>query len=1054
MAVKATQEMIVSNKYKNPFIGLRPFTPDEQHLFFGREEHIEPVTQKLMKFRFVAVTGPSGIGKSSFISCGVIPGLMNHGNWNLIQVLPGKDALNQLLKKVQALPGNNTEEVIPSETEARKEAIIANLKNSNKKSKSNTILFIDQFEQLILNSRNNVISEKDTRTYLSMLMDLINQKELPVFVVIAIRSDYLGEFSFYHELAELINKSGYLLPSMENEDLRKSIEGPLKVTGADWDQRLVERIINDLKDHQDQLPILQHVLMRSFEAWRDPDLARKPLSIFAYENAGGAANAISQHADRAYNELDDNLKRVCEKIFKTIAKRTPDNKEIRQPATVSEIAAIGQVEADKIIKVVGIFNKKDYAFLTPEHKTELNIDSVINLSHEALIRNWKRLSDWVNEEAEAVKMYLRLADAAAKFQLGKTNLWTPPELELAMAWKEKNNPNLAWARRYNPAYERTMVFLDLSENEYFQDQENKTRNDRIRLRRSRIISIVSSVAAIVLLVFYLNRKPSGTDSSNEYIPIESGNTLAQNTDQRSMDPGMNDSNRSTDDENLAGPVDSEQADNNIQQPANDFRQSRNNEPEISSNQNTTSRASLSGNTSSEEANRNNRTTSRTNIQEQTVSERSSNLPVNTPTTTNAGENVSRQQTTTERQPAAEPEITISKEKIKSITESLAERSIAETSDPELKTLLAYQAQKFNVEYNNNAFDPEIYSALYASMKANLGKDYNAYKGHTNAIRTIDFMPNSSTFFSAGSDGKVLRWNLSSDKKESTAILSGRGIIEKLKVTNDGSWMLIGESRNGIFLVDLKNPGKNPTSFKADDPNVRAIALAPDNNTFYTAGLQNFIEKHTISGRTSNKIIETSSRINSLAVTPRGDALAGGTRDGKTIIWNTSGDYEPNLVYNDPDNAVQSVSYSPNGRYLACGTLNGKILLFRTDNYEMIRVISGHTARVTEIDFTPDSKYLASSAYDGKVLYWSMSNLGAEPVVLDDNGGFVFTVKFSNDGRYMVSGSAQENRLVARPVTSTQLADRICFLVSRNLTQSEWKRFVASDIPYQRTCTDK
>jgi WD40 repeat protein len=151
--------------------------------------------------------------------------------------------------------------------------------------------------------------------------------------------------------------------------------------------------------------------------------------------------------------------------------------------------------------------------------------------------------------------------------------------------------------------------------------------------------------------------------------------------------------------------------------------------------------------------------------------------------------------------------------------------------------------------------------------------------------------------------------------------------------------------------------------------------------------------------------------------------------------------------------VLSLRFSPNGRYLACGTQNGNIILFRTSDYEISRVLSGHTARVTEIDFSSNSQFLASSGYDGKVLYWSLANADS-PVILDDNGGFVFAVNFSSDGNYIASGSAHENRLVVRPAQLSQLADRICFLVSRNLTQAEWRNYVGNDIPYQKTCSDK
>ncbi|MGC9343989.1 MAG: WD40 repeat domain-containing protein, partial [Bacteroidales bacterium] len=870
MAEKAIREMTVSNKYKNPFIGLRSFSGEEQHLYFGREEHSDVVVKKLLKNKFLAVTGASGLGKSSFVNCGVIPQIINHGDWTVIKTQPGRHPLEELFRKVHAVSGNVTDEGVPKDIESRKAGILNNLKSTWKKKNSSFIIFIDHFEQLFQTPVQGKIDSEVVDAYISLILNLLQQSEVPVFIIISLRSDYIGECSQFSEFTGILNSSSYLLPRMGKEELRKAIEGPLKVTGCDWDQRLVERISNDLKDRHDQLPVLQHVLMRSFEAWKDPDLARKPLSVFAYENVGGAANALSLHAEELYNELDDSLKGACERVFKVIARKTQDNKEICQPAKISEIAAITQYDAEQIQKVVKVFNRKDRTFITPDQSVELNYDSFINLAHESLIRNWKRLSEWVDEEAESVKMYLDLAEAAAKFQLGKTNLWVPPQLDLALEWKEKNNPNLAWARRYNPAYERTMVFLDLSENEYLQDQDNKTRGDRIRLIRSRIISIVSSVAAIFLLFVYFNRDKS--TNTNDYIPVETENTLAQNITEESAAMDQDDPVMEEDFSEQGTPIVQDNLQEEVQEPV---RTTQNRQSSTSGRETTTNQAAITPSTTTRESQRSENTTTRRNTQTTPVTTRNERTSTRNDESQNQAVNTSREQNITEETPAETSAPAVSKEQAVNAIASMTEGSFGASGDADLKALLAYQAYKFNNEYNSGSFSADIYSALYQSMKAHLGETYNAYKGHSNAVRTLDFLPGSSTFFSAGSDGKILRWDLDSQKKDPVTIVSGRGIIEKLKVTNNGSWLLIGESRSGMYLLDLRTPGKSPEAFKVADPNIRAIALAKDNNTFYTAGLQNFIEKHSINRRNSEKVIETGSRINSLAISPDGNSLVGG-----------------------------------------------------------------------------------------------------------------------------------------------------------------------------------
>ena len=98
---------------------------------------------------------------------------------------------------------------------------------------------------------------------------------------------------------------------------------------------------------------------------------------------------------------------------------------------------------------------------------------MIDISHESLMRIWVRLKNWVDDEADAVQMYLRLAEAATQYQVGKAGLWRPPDLQLALNWQAKHRPTLVWGQRYNPAFERTMIFLEYSKKEWETEQRIK-----------------------------------------------------------------------------------------------------------------------------------------------------------------------------------------------------------------------------------------------------------------------------------------------------------------------------------------------------------------------------------------------------------------------------------------------------------------------------------------------------------------------------------------------------------------------------------------------------
>ena len=152
-----------------------------------------------------------------------------------------------------------------------------------------------------------------------------------------------------------------------------------------------------------------------------------------------------------------------------------------------------------MIEVVNKFRAKGRSFLTPGEGVTIDSDTVIDISHESLMRIWDKLKSWVDEEFSSVQMYLRLAEASSQYQVGKTGLWRPPDLQLALNWKKTQQPTLAWAKKYNPAFEKVMVFLDASEKKYQQEEQNKVRLQRMELNRTRKFAVSMLFAAVAFL---------------------------------------------------------------------------------------------------------------------------------------------------------------------------------------------------------------------------------------------------------------------------------------------------------------------------------------------------------------------------------------------------------------------------------------------------------------------------------------------------------------------------------------------------------------------------
>jgi hypothetical protein len=175
---------------------------------------------------------------------------------------------------------------------------------------------------------------------------------------------------------------------------------------------LVNRLLNDVGANPDQLPILQHALMRTWDEWRRPapehaaaHAAGPLIDVCCYEAIGGMSDALSRHAEEAYDELpDERARRLAEHLFKALTERGPDNREIRRPTRLKEICEIAGASPEEVSAVVEVFRSEGRSFLMPPAGVALGPDTVIDISHESLIRNWGRLREWVKDEAGRMAM--------------------------------------------------------------------------------------------------------------------------------------------------------------------------------------------------------------------------------------------------------------------------------------------------------------------------------------------------------------------------------------------------------------------------------------------------------------------------------------------------------------------------------------------------------------------------------------------------------------------------------------------------------------------------
>lgn len=1036
---KGTQQRDMAIKpVFNPFPGLRPFTIEESHLFFGREGQSEEILYNLSKNKFVAVIGSSGSGKSSLMYCGVVSTL--HGGfiaeagakWRVITTKPGDGPIENL---AQALVETESEEKLPSSEQNHfvyKKALTASIirsssiglveaiKQLNYPKDENVLLLVDQFEELFRFKRLKADSTafNESLIFVKNLLESIQQSEIPIYIVLTMRSDFIGECSQFPELTELINESQYLIPQMKREDYTEAIVGPVAVGGGKISQRLLHQLLNDVGDNPDQLPIMQHALMRTWDYWVKHKIANEPMDIEHYDAIGKMEKALSEHANEAYDELSTRGKETCEILFKSLTEKGADNRGIRRPSPISEIAEIARATEDEVIEVVEKFRAAGRSFLSVSTRDKIHRDSIIDISHESLMRIWGRLKTWVEEESTSVQMYLRLSEAAAMYQQGHTGLWRPPDLELAINWRKKQQPNLAWAQRYDPAFERTMAYLDASEKDYEAEEENKRRLQKKQLRRSRVFAVVLGAAAIVSLglMFYsfILQKEARTQeqiANNQKKLAEEQKTIAEKESQRAENQRE---------------IAIESEDEAIKQ-----KELAEKQKEIAEKE------KLNALRSANEA------LKQKEIADQKTLEAKKQKEL---ATKNAQEAI-------EQKRIAEEASTRAKNlRMLSIAQSMAVKSLQISNDKHLRGLIAYQAFLFNKEFNGELHNPDIYKGLYFAHAQLIEKAKNLYDAHSNSVvRSIQSDPqNNKLFYSCGFDGKILKWNIDKTEEKHEIIANIPNTNKTMNISPDGNWLACGTRNKGIYLFHTTQYEEKHKILDDQGGSVLSLVFLPNNKELISCNSENSITKWNIEDNSSKVIVNSDERIRSLSISPGGEFMAGASEKGKLFLWDLSTQNPPIILFDMEGNSLYSVQFSNSGELLAAADMQGNVMVWDVATRNLSAMLTSHSARVSDINFSHNDQLIASSSFDKSINIWETADFNKQPVILKDIDSWVWTIAFSKDNKYIYAG--YNNGLIKAWYTkSGYIAETMCDLLVRNMSQDEWEAYVAKDIPYRKTC---
>jgi WD40 repeat protein/class 3 adenylate cyclase len=413
----------------NPYKGLRAFEEADAADFFGREELVEQLVDRLAETRFLAVVGPSGSGKSSVVRAGLIPAIRRGAipaseRWPIAAMFPGSRPLDgleaALLRSTPDPPGSVIEQLIHDEHGLHR-AVLRLLPEDG----SELVLFIDQFEEVF-----TLVEDEDTRThFLGSLEAAASDARSRLRVVVTLRADFYDRPLLYRGFAKLFHSRVEAVIPLSADELERAISGPARRVDVSLEPGLVAAMLADVAEEPGALPLMEYALTELFER-RDG----RVLTLDAYREIGGVSGALGRRAEELIGELDDQGKEAARQLFLRLVALGEGAEDTRRRVLRSEIASLG-LEEQALAMVIDTFGASRQLSFDRDDRSGA---PTIELAHEALLTAWPRLHRWIDTARDDLRTERRLAVAARDWvEAGRdpSFLLSGSRLEQAQSWE-------------------------------------------------------------------------------------------------------------------------------------------------------------------------------------------------------------------------------------------------------------------------------------------------------------------------------------------------------------------------------------------------------------------------------------------------------------------------------------------------------------------------------------------------------------------------------------------------------------------------------------------
>ena len=346
-----------------PFLGLFAFRPEDREFFFGRDALVQKLVTRIKAYPFLAVLGASGSGKSSLVMAGLVPALEAQMSY----LTPSSAPLSQLL-------------------------------TAKESASAKTVFVIDQFEELFTHPHDAA----ERADFIHALLELTKTNR----VVTTMRADFWGEVAIYSDLKQAMQEHQELIAPMNVDELHSAMEKQAAVVGLRFDPTLSESILAEVKGEPGAMPLLQHAL---WELWN----RRHGLWIKAeeYQAFGGVKQAIASTAEEVYASCSDFERARVRDIFLRLTRldESGEGRDTRRRVLIEELIP---VNSDSSV-TIKLLNK------LADSRLIVKNDKDVEVAHEALIRHWSRLTEWLNEDRDNLRLREGVSESAREWDASK-----------------------------------------------------------------------------------------------------------------------------------------------------------------------------------------------------------------------------------------------------------------------------------------------------------------------------------------------------------------------------------------------------------------------------------------------------------------------------------------------------------------------------------------------------------------------------------------------------------------------------------------------------------